>query len=115
MVLASALSAIEGISHHDLVKTLINEEYETKQTRRVLYKPTTSIRTRPGVLRRRKAECSKAFDAVDEAGLMEQAMEGERMLGFREGIRGGKELGSDEGRRLASQHRHHQDVCMDTQ
>ena len=52
------------------------------------------------MLQRWKVECSKVFNAVNEVGLVEQAMEGERMLGFREGIRRGKELGSDKGRNL---------------
>lgn len=156
-----------GVSKRDLVKALINEEYETKQTRRVLYKAYDKYQHENGrateaegraleaaqryrvlndakvraeaesgrlreelrmyklqlenaqseihkaqtvleeVERQRddaEASAARARDTarkLNEARLVEQAMEEGRRLGFEEGIRMGKELGFEEGRNLA--------------
>ena len=156
-----------GVSQRDLVKALINEEYETKQTRRVLHKAYDKYqnetrrateaegRTLEGAQRYRvlndakvraeaesgrlreelrmyklqlenaqseirkaqsvlgeverqrddaEASAARARDTarkLNEARLVEQAVEEGRRLGFEEGIRRGKELGFHEGRNLA--------------
>ena len=74
-----------------------------------------SIRGSQGTVRPRgshtEASATRARDAarkLNEARLVEQAMEEGRRLGF-EGIRRGKELGLDEGRNLAYEEGEQQD------
>ena len=59
MVLASALQS--GVSKLDLVKALNNEEYETKQTRRAMYKACDEYQNE---IRRATEVEGRAFEAA---------------------------------------------------